>query len=121
MDGIRKRHAEPMAWPRPLIVAALLVSICLNGCAYDPKRFQLPSLTRRHPAVERRLADFHDPFPDDTLGPESSARPPSFARQRTLPRRAADLRGVHLLNPRDRLPPDATRAPKNRFAGSVRP
>lgn len=128
MDGTPHQQATPRSRSlrasigrKPLIASVLLASICLSGCAYDPKRFQLPRAWPRHSAIERRMADFHDPFPDDTLGPESSFRPLGFHRQRTLTRRTSDLRDVFLLNPRDRLPPDSTRAPKNRFANSVRP
>lgn len=103
------------------LAIALTVATALGGCAYDPKKFQLPRLWPRHPEIERRLADFHDPFPDDALGPESTGRPPGFFRQRTLTRRTSDLGAVFLLDPKDLLPPDTTAIPKNRFANSVRP
>ena len=105
MDGTPQRFAAPIA-VRGLIAA--LIAVSASGCAYDPKRFQLPQLWSRHPDVERRIADYHDAFPDDTLGPESSFRPLGFHRQRTLTRRTKDLGQTYLLKPTDLLPPDRT-------------
>lgn len=105
MDGTPQRFSTP-AICRGTI--ALVVAMCASGCAYDPKRFQLPQLWPRHPALERRIADYHDAFPDDGLGPESSFRPLGFHRQRTLTRRTNDLGQTYLLEPTDLLPPDRT-------------
>lgn len=52
---------------------------------------------------------FHDPFPDNTIGPEVTGRPRSFMIQRTLERRAAEnrmLRGYNLQQaPAGPVPP----------------
>ena len=108
MDGTSQRLFA-YAPARRLIATGLLIVFVLSGCAYDPRRFQLPQLWPRHPSLERRLLDYHDAFPDDALGPESSFRPLGFHQQRTLTRRTDDLRKTYLLKPSDLLPPDTTR------------
>jgi hypothetical protein len=102
--------------------AVFLLALALTpiGCAYDPRKFQLPQLMPRHPEVERRAAEYHDPFPDDRLGPGSSTRPPGFSRQRTTTREAFELRGIHMLDSADPLP-STSEAPPKRFSQVVEP
>lgn len=104
---------------RPGLLFILLIPI-LSGCRYDPKRFQLPELQARHPEVGRRVSEYHDPYPDDTLGPGTNSRPRGFDRQRTATRRAAELRAVHLLEEGDLLPSQSRRPPK-RYSQVVEP
>ena len=81
----------------------------------------MPQLMPRHPAAEQRAAEYHDPFPDESIGPSTGNRPRGFTRQRTEPRRAAELRGIHLLDPSDRLPPTSAAPERNRFSQVVSP
>ena len=88
-----------------------------SGCLFDTRFVKMPELMPRHPATEHRAAEYHDPYPDESIGPSTGSRPLGFKRQRAEARRAADLRGVHLLDPGDRLPstsaaPDSTRFPE---------
>ena len=92
----------------------------MTGCAYDPKRFKLPEVWPRHPELERRAAEYHDPFPDDSIGPAADSRPRGFGRQRSETRRAADLRSVHFLDGADRLP-STNHKPDRRFSQTVKP
>lgn len=103
-----------------LAVLCLFVVTMLSGCAYDPKRFKLPEVWPRHPEIERRAAEYHDPFPDDAIGPTADSRPRGFGRQRSETRRAADLRSVHFLDGADRLPSTSHR-PDRRFSQAVKP
>ncbi len=101
-------------------VLILLLVGNLTGCAYDPKRFKLPEVWPRHPELERRAAEFHDPFPDDSIGPGADSRPRGFHRQRSETRRAAELRSVHYLDGADRLPSTGGK-PDGRFSQVVKP
>ncbi|MBI1314614.1 hypothetical protein GC176_25255 [bacterium] len=98
----------------------ILLLVNLTGCAYDPRRMRLPELWPRHPELERRAAEYHDPFPDASVGPDADSRPRGFNRQRSETRRAADLRSVHILDGADRLPPTSSK-PDRRFSQVVKP
>jgi hypothetical protein len=98
----------------------LVVIATLSGCAYDPRRFRLPEIHPRHPELERRAAEYHDPFPDDSIGPSADSRPRGFGRQRSETRRAADLRSVHFLDGADRLP-STNHNLDRRFSQTVKP
>jgi hypothetical protein len=105
---------------RLVLLAFLCVPLCATGCIFSPRFEQLtrlPEVLPRHPELERRAAEFHDPFPDSALGP-GGERPLGFHRQRTDTRRTSELRGVHLLEPSDRLPPTGG-MPANRYSQAV--
>ena len=93
----------------------------VSGCLLDTRFVQMPQLMPRHPATEHRAAEYHDPYPDESIGPSTGNRPPGFTRQRAEARRAADLRGIHLLDPADRLPSTSTAPDRNRFSQVVSP
>lgn len=109
-------------WRRIPACAALflLLAVNLTGCAYDPKRVKVPEVWPRHPELERRAAEYHDPFPDDSIGPGAGSRPRGFNRQRSETRRAAELRSVHILDGADRLPSTGGQ-PDRRFSQAVKP
>ncbi len=111
-----------LLWRRIFAFASLWLFVVgpLSGCAYDPRRFRLPEVWPRHPEIERRAAEYHDPFPDDAIGPPADSRPRGFGRQRSETRRAADLRSVHFLDGADRLPPTSQK-PDRRFSQAVKP
>ncbi len=94
---------------------AICGSLLLAGCV-TPYNTRLPTLRPRHPAVERRSYEYHDPFPNSDLGPETNQRPWGFARPRTQPRQMWQLRR---LGP---LPPEATpTAPQSEPLGTAYP
>ena len=114
------RAARCCLHPAIRITLGLLLIAQLTGCAYDPRRFRLPEVWPRHPEIERRAAEYHDPFPDDAIGPTADSRPRGFGRQRSTTRRAADLRSVHYLDGADRLP-STSHKPDRRFSQAVKP
>tara|TARA_R110002072_G_scaffold302100_1_gene483937 strand:+ start:117513 stop:117854 length:342 start_codon:yes stop_codon:yes gene_type:complete len=107
----------------PATRAALMLVLVFggSGCLFDTRFVKMPELVPRHPAMEHRAAEYHDPFPDESIGPSTGSRPLGYNRQRTETRRAADLRGVHLLDPNDRLPSTNAAPDNNRFAEVVDP
>lgn len=113
-----------MVTPRNKI-RTVAVAMCLafggSGCLLDTRFVQMPQLMPRHSATEQRAAEYHDPYPDESIGPSTGSRPLGFKRQRAEARRAADLRGVHLLDPSDLLPPTSAAPDANRFSEVVDP
>lgn len=104
---------------RTRMAACLLFAIAVgtSGCLTNPY-MRLPQLQPRALDVEERASEFHDPFPDASSGPDISGRPRGYDIPRTAPRRAADLRGVHLLDPKDPLP-DSREEPPKRYTKAV--
>lgn len=102
---------------RTTMVACVLVAMANVGCLMSPY-MRLPQLAPRELEVEERASEFHDVFPDSSSGPDISGRPRGYDTPRTAPRRAIDLRGVHLLDPKDRLPENREDPPK-RFTQAV--
>ena len=100
---------------------ALILASTGSGCLLDTRFVQMPQLMPRHPATEHRAAEFHDPYPDESIGPSTGSRPLGFKRQRAEARRAADLRGVHLLDPGDLLPPTSVDQDASQFSEVVEP
>lgn len=78
-------HAMERGW---LIV--MLVAVCGLGC--QETRFL--SCSPRDPRVESRSYDAHDPFPDESLGPETYSRPRAFEEPRTYDRTIFDYRNL---------------------------
>jgi hypothetical protein len=105
---------------RKLSVTLILVTAG-SGCLLDTRFVQMPQMMPRHPATEHRAAEYHDPYPDESIGPSTGSRPLGFGRQRSEARRAADLRGIHLLDPADRLPSTSAAPDTNRFSEVVDP
>ena len=105
---------------RPVLFLVLLTSLSATGCIFSPRFEQLtklPHVVPRHPVIERRAAEYHDPFPSD-FGPGEGVRPTGFHRLRTQTRRTSELRGIHLLEPNDRLPSTGG-LPKKRYSQVV--
>ncbi|NOX54693.1 MAG: hypothetical protein GXP27_09695 [Planctomycetes bacterium] len=76
---------------------ATLILLCVASGCITPYNTRLPTLLPRHPAVEKRSYEFHDPFPDPNLGPETDQRPRGYKRPRTQPRQLWELRGLRQL------------------------
>jgi hypothetical protein len=113
-----------MVRPRHQFGSAAVIMIMLSsvsGCLLDSRYVKMPELIPRHPALEHRAAEYHDPFPDESIGPSTGTRPLGYTRQRAEARRAADLRGIHLLDPSDRLPSTSAAPERNRFSQVVSP
>ncbi len=81
----------------------------LTGCL-TPQNTHFPEpIPRRSVRAEELSYRFHDPFPDQSIGPETFTRPPSYSKQRDPARRAEEnriLRGYNLESaPTGSLPP----------------
>ena len=79
--------------------------LLLTGCL-TPFNTRMPDLFPRHPRVEKRAYEFHDPCPDSSVGPETDQRPPGFNIQRTEPRRAWELKSLQQIPPAGPVEPN---------------
>jgi len=66
---------------RSVLVAATL---SLTGC-FNPAFYRLPTVWTLPTEVERRENQYHDPYPDSQLGPDTGVRPTNYNEQRPLP------------------------------------
>lgn len=116
------RFARQRARTVRLWTAGVAAGVLLGcpGCLIHPAKTRLPELSVGTLSQQRRLAEYHDPFPEEIAGPDLEVRPSGFSRPRTETRRAAELRGLQLLNPGDPLPKSAG-GPPRRYAGVVDP
>jgi hypothetical protein len=84
----------------------------LTGCL-TPQNTRFPQLYPGNIQREEVAIRFHDPFPDDSIGPSTASRPPSYLKQRDPARRAEEnriLRGYNLeMAPTGSLPPKTAR------------
>jgi hypothetical protein len=77
---------------------ACLVMVCLSGCVGRQETRYL-SLYPRRADVEARSWDFHDPFPDERIGPDTHTRPRQFVEPRTDTRKNYDQRFLQSVHP----------------------
>ncbi|GEM_PF-741968 len=88
----------------PLGILACLASGCVS-----PLNTRFPQPFIYNQKAEAVSYQYHDPFPDENIGPGVGTRPPSFQTQRDPARRAAEnrlLRGYNLEGaPTGSLPP----------------
>jgi len=104
------RESIPVQNPCRFIVVLLMWSAChlLTGCL-TPQNTRFPQPFPRNLRSEELSYRFHDPFPDDSIGPGTFTRPPSYMKQRHPARRAEEnriLRGYNLEQaPTGSLPP----------------
>jgi hypothetical protein len=70
----------------------LMLIVVGGGLGCQETRFL--SCRTREPRVEARSYDLHDPFPDETIGPETFTRPRAFQEPRTEERKSFDLRNI---------------------------
>ncbi|TXT39577.1 MAG: hypothetical protein FD138_42 [Planctomycetota bacterium] len=69
----------------------LIAAICcsgLSGC--HPQFTRAPDLVPRTQAQDKALWTYHNPFPDETVGPTVDHRPAGSEYQRTMPRQAIE-------------------------------
>lgn len=62
-------------------LAMTLWLLLVGGCALPETRYL--SWYPRHPGEEARSYGLHDPFPDESAGPETATRPRSFVEPRS--------------------------------------
>ena len=77
------RHAKERGW--------LLIMLVLTGCQ-NTQETRFLSCIPRPPRVEARSYDLHDPFPDESIAPNTFTRPRGFIKPRTEQRKTNDLR-----------------------------
>ncbi len=102
--------------------AFMIAAVCslLTGCAADPY-LKTPTLAPRSAAAERASAAYHDPFPDDQMGPKTFSRPRDFQAPRTTTRQAAELRQLHMLGPDEAFAPPPSNRNDRRYSQVVDP
>jgi hypothetical protein len=69
----------------------LVCVLSLTGCLRTQDTRFLTCLPRPA-AIEARAYDFHDPFADESIGPETFTRPRAFQEPRSDTRKSSDLR-----------------------------
>lgn len=72
----------------------LALILMLAGSSLGCQETRFLSCGTRDPRVESRSYDLHDPFPDESLGPETFTRPRAFQEPRTDERKTFDLRNL---------------------------
>lgn len=75
-----------------------LAVLALSGCV-GPEETRYLSCVPRPPEIETRAYDWHDPFPDETAGPDTITRPRAFLEPRTDTRKTFDLRFFSAMHP----------------------
>jgi hypothetical protein len=76
----------------------VVLAFGLTGCV-GPRETQYLSCVPRPPDVEARSWDWHDPFPDESAGPDTVTRPRSFVEPRSDTRKNFDLRFLQAAHP----------------------
>jgi hypothetical protein len=94
---------------------AVAASAVVTGCI-TPWNTRLPTLDPGIPAVERRMYEIHDPYPEQDLGPDTQTRPRYFEEPRSQPRRLLEGRMLRDLGPSGvpttpAVPPSAAQYP----------
>ena len=77
------RHAKERGW--------LLIVLVLAGCQ-NTQETRFLTWFPRPAAHERRSYELHEPFPDESIGPNTFTRPRTFIQPRTEQRKTNDLR-----------------------------
>lgn len=95
-DPFGKDPMIPMMLCRP--AAVFLLAFGIGGCV-GPEETQFLSLYERNPTVEARSYDWHDPFPDERVGPDTATRPLAFNEPRSDTRKNLDLRFLQAMHP----------------------
>jgi hypothetical protein len=62
-------------------VLGLVLMLAIAGCSTTAVR--LPSCQPRPPEAEAKSYTWHDPFPDEEIGPKTFSRPRTFTEPRT--------------------------------------
>ena len=83
------RHA--MERGRKVLVLVLACGFGLSGCL-QTQETRFLSCVPRPSGVEARSYEIHDPFADESVGPETFTRPRAFQEPRSDTRKSSDLR-----------------------------
>ncbi|OYW24454.1 MAG: hypothetical protein B7Z55_02130 [Planctomycetales bacterium 12-60-4] len=78
---------------------AMLLVLGVGGGCIGPEETRYLSFYQRAPDVEARSYDYHDPFPDESAGPDTYTRPRSFSEPRSDTRKNVDLRFLQAMHP----------------------
>jgi hypothetical protein len=90
--------ADGVAWRNRAAGVSLMGAVALAGCI-GPRETQYLTLRPRPPAVEARSYDWHDPFPDEAIGPDTATRPRAFTEPRTDTRKNFDQSFLQAMHP----------------------
>lgn len=77
----------------------LLATMMAGGGCVGPAETQFLSCVPRRPDIEARSYDWHDPFPEESIGPDTATRPRSFVEPRSDTRKLFDLRFFEAHHP----------------------
>lgn len=88
----------------------------LSGC--HPQFTRVPDLIPRTAEQDKRLWNYHNPFPDETVGPTVDHRPPGSEIQRTMPRQALEKDSM-TFRPRGAFEPSRPEARLNPKTANV--
>ena len=72
--------------------AVLVCSLTLVCGCFSPMHTRLPTWNTGYPRSEATAFQQQDPFPDPSIGPNTSSRPLGFVQPRTPERKAAEQR-----------------------------
>ncbi|MDP1797586.1 MAG: hypothetical protein Q8K78_08900 [Planctomycetaceae bacterium] len=79
-------------------VAWMVTGLFLAGCI-GPQETRLLTCTPRDLNVEARSYDSHDPFADESSGPDTASRPRTFVEPRSDSRKALNMRQLQAMYP----------------------
>ena len=72
----------------------LMLMLIVVGSGLGCQETRFLSCRTRQPRVEARSYDLHDPFADETIGPDTATRPRTFELPRNEDRKSFDLRNI---------------------------
>lgn len=84
-------------------VAGLAWGLLLVGCI-GPQETRWLTCNPRDLNVEARSYDSHDPFADDSAGPDTFSRPRTFVEPRSDSRKSLNMRQLEAMHPNARGP-----------------
>ena len=99
MEGAGDFRMRAKGWGLSLTSLLLLTSGCIT-----PYNTQFPSFGFKHPLVEKRSYEIHDPYPDASLGPDTQSRPRGFDIERREPRRKREQNFLLQSQPEPGIP-----------------
>jgi hypothetical protein len=101
------------------LAAAVCSLIGLSGCL-APWNVRLPMVFNNSPEAERIEQQYHDPYPDTQLGPNTGSRPRQYNEQRPLPVRIREKSDVsRVIAPRGSVAPPVSPAPGSEYPSVV--
>ena len=83
--------------PKNFGLLCCLLTVSVTGCS-SVRSPQFYNLCQRDLTKESRLYEFHDPFPDESAGPNTVTRPNGFSVPRSNTRSDFDLRMLYSMS-----------------------